>query len=165
VATGDQVLEVYLTRDGRYAGANRVAQDLLGYTEAELREAPLGTLSGGAPDSSHELWLRFAAGELELPAGGAAELRGKDGRPVRVQFLGITWDPDGQRFVSRSVALAEAASLPTAVPVLLGEWRAAERKLEALAPGDPRRPEAEAEVLRLRAAYRAAVARSDSHKS
>jgi PAS domain S-box-containing protein len=126
-----------LNADGSTADANREALDMLGITHDELVGLRPGAFSPEPPDAEadaafREEWQRQGTPDI----GGEATLRRLDGSSVRVKF-GITPIEEG-----RFVAVLEPVGAPTdAAPVVytagqvLAEWRAAERRLDAIPEG------------------------------
>ena len=123
-----------LNADGTTADANREALDMLGVTLDELVALPAGAFSPEPPDAEahaafREQWERQGTPDI----GGEATLRRLDGSSVRVKF-GITPIEEG-RFVA---VLEPVGATIDAPPVLytagqvLAEWRAAERRLDAI---------------------------------
>ena len=126
-----------LNADGSTAEANPEALEMLGVTHDELVALPAGAFSPEPPDPEadaafREQWKRQGTPDI----GGEATLRRLDGSSVRVKF-GITPIEEG-----RFVAVLEPVGAPTdAAPIVytagqvLAEWRAAERRLDAIPEG------------------------------
>jgi PAS domain S-box-containing protein len=126
-----------LNADGSTAEANPEALEMLGVTHNELVTLPAGAFSPEPPDPEadaafREQWERQGTPDI----GGEATLRRLDGSSVRVKF-GITPIEEG-----RFVAVLEPVGDPTEAPPVvytagqvLAEWRAAERRLDAIREG------------------------------
>lgn len=128
-----------INADGTMADADQAALDLLRVTLQQLRELPPGAFSAEPPDPAaseafRAQWEREGTPDI----GGEGTLRRPDGTTVRVKF-GITPLDDG-RFLA---ILEEIEAEHDAPPLLytagqvLAEWRAAERRLAAIAEGSP----------------------------
>ena len=146
-----------LNADGTTADANDAALALLRVTLDELRALPPGALSVEPPDPAageafREEWQRAGTPDI----GGESTLRRPDGTTVRVKF-GITPLDEG-RFLAIIEEIAGHAEAP---PVLytagqvLAEWRAAERRLAAIAEGSAEWDAVSAEIDAFRRRYHA----------
>ena len=146
-----------LNADGTTADANDAALALLRVTLDELRALPPGALSVEPPDPAaseafREEWQRAGTPDI----GGEGTLRRPDGTTVRVKF-GIARLDEG-RFLA---IMEEIPGHPEAPPVLytagqvLAEWRAAERRLAAIAEGSAEWEAVSAEIDVFRRRYHA----------
>jgi len=148
---------VVLDPTGKIVEANREALGLFGVTLAELREAPPGSFA--AEPQSPEDAERFretweAQGSPDIV--GTSTLRRRDGTEVRVGF-GITPRDDGTFLaVMRPIPgdRAAPARVFTAGDVL-AQWRAAERRLDAIDPASPEWADVHAEIEWFRREYQA----------
>jgi PAS domain-containing protein len=145
---------VILDRDGRYLDADELALDLLGVaTVDELRSMSPDAFAAVPPDPvEQEAWRKayFASQAEGVLAEGA--FKRTDGELVRVRTAVIEQD-DG-----RFRALFYPIERPTTnlsarvyrIADVLGEWRAAERRLAELSPDseEGRRVTAEIDLLR-----------------
>jgi PAS domain-containing protein len=149
-----------IDNEGRYVDASGSTIDVLGYTLDEIRQRCLGGFSEPAiAAAAKEIWPLVVAGTLR-PLGGTAVLHAADGHAVWVQQEGIERiGPDRHRSTLRVIA---PGASPPAVHVVLGLWRAAERRVQSLAQDDPERPIAEAQVDRLREEYAVAFERAQA---
>lgn len=124
---------VMLDRDGRYLDADETALELLGVSSVdELRNTPPETFAAVPPDPiEQEAWRKayFASRAEGVIAEGA--FRRLDGELVRVRTA-ILEEPDG-RFRALFYAIERPTTNLTAktyrIADVLGEWRAAERRL------------------------------------
>jgi hypothetical protein len=145
----DDVLELYIARDGRYEGANELALQVFDYSLDEIRRIRVGTLSNTPPDVADEAWRRFVESDTAVAAGGRTDMITKDGQRVTMEFLGTERGGPYAGYVSRSrLAAGIGANLagPWRRRALLAHWRLAERNLSEMAGDDPDRPAAEAAV-------------------
>ena len=145
---------VFLDRDGRYLDADEHALDLLGVASVDaLRSMSPDDFAAVPPDPvEQEAWRKayFASRAEGVLAEGA--FRRPDGELVRVRTA-IIEQEDG-----RFRALFYPIQRPTTdlsarlyrIGDVLGEWRAAERRLAEVAPDseEGRRVTAEIELLR-----------------
>jgi PAS domain S-box-containing protein len=127
--------------DGTYTDANPAALELLGVTLDELRASPPNRFSAEPSDPEAEAAFREAweaAGQPDL--GGAGMIRRADGSTIRVKFA-ISQVEDGS-FAVLLTPVPDAPPAPSVVYTVgdvLAEWRAAERRLEALPDDAPER--------------------------
>ncbi len=152
---GARLARVILNPDGTIASANDAALDLYGASLAELRAAPPGAFSAQPQSPAAQAALREAwESEGQPDLVGETTLRRLDGTDRRVAF-GITRLGDG-RFAAILRPVDEPADaelkLFTAGQAL-ARWRAAERQLEAIAPGSPEALDVQREIDRFRIAY------------
>lgn len=148
---------VILDRDGRYLDADELALDLLGVTSVdELRALAPDAFAAVPPDpDEQEAWRRayFASQAEGVLAEGA--FRRLDGELVRVRTA-IMEEPDG-----RFRALFYPVERPTTnlagrtyrIGDVLAEWRAAERRLEAVDASSAEGVELRREIELLKAQY------------
>ena len=149
------VASLTIRADGRVEQATLEALDLLGVTLAELRELPPGAFSPDPPDPETDEAFRAeweAKGRPDI--AGQATIQRLDGTKTRVRFA-IT--PQGEdRFVA---ILEEIRGTVAAPPIVftggdvIARWRAAERRLDEVAPGSPEATAIEAEIDHLRGLY------------
>jgi PAS domain-containing protein len=144
-----------LTVDGRVEGATSEALELLGVTLAELQSLPSGAFSPEPPDPEADGAFRErwdAEGRPDV--GGNATLQRLDGTRIRVRFVIRAIGGDRVAAVLEPVEVSTDA--PPAVYTageVLREWRAAERRLEALSPDSSDWALAAAEIEELRGRY------------
>jgi len=98
-------LEIYISREPTYLGANDPALQILGYSLDELRGLSFGVLSGTAPDVAARLWRAFVEDGLVIPPRASLHLYTKAGKTVAVRFLGTDGQSD-DAWVSRYELLA-----------------------------------------------------------
>jgi PAS domain S-box-containing protein len=146
---------IIVTADGTYTDANPAALDLLGVTLDELRASPPGRFSAEPSDPDAEAAFRDqweASGRPDL--GGAGRLRRADGSTAWVKFA-IREVDDGS-FVVLLTPVPDRPQQPSVlytVGDVLAEWRAAERRLEALAEDAPERHSILADIEEFREQY------------
>ncbi len=141
--------------DGVVDDASPDALELLAVTLPELQALPQGAFSADPPDpAANDAFRTQWEAEGRPDIGGQATLKRLDGSMVRVRFA-ISESQDG-----RFVAVLDPIKAPVDAPPtlytggqVLALWRAAERQLDALAPGSPERAEVESEIERLRQLY------------
>ncbi len=146
---------IVLDATGLVEEANEAALELLGTTLGELKAAPRGAFAAQPAPPGEEADLRKqweAAGRPEL--AGETTIRRVDGREVRVRYL-IVLREDG-----RFEAILEPTGGPSETPntvfalgTVLSQWRAAERRLAAIAPDSPEWAAVSAEISTLRTIY------------
>jgi PAS domain-containing protein len=140
---------------GRILDATPAAERLLGADLAALRAAPPGAFSPEPSDEAADAAFRdgWQAGGSN-PIVGRATVRRPDGSLQRVRYLIVQRPDAGFEAVLEPVDEA-VTERPTAVVLgqVLEAWRAAERRLERLAPGSLEARDVEAEVEALRARY------------
>jgi PAS domain S-box-containing protein len=151
-----------LNEDGTAADASPAALEILGVTLDQLRELPTGAFSATEPDPAgdaafREQWERQGSPDI----GGEATLRRLDGERVRVKFAISPLD-DG-----RYHAVLIPVGAPTDAPPILytagevlAEWRAAERRLEALPADSPEVDAVQADIAAFRSRYQDLFKRS-----
>jgi PAS domain S-box-containing protein len=146
---------VVVRRDGRFLDANPPALELFGVTLDELRRAQPGQFSARPSDPQADEAFRRqwdAAGNPDV--GGEATIVRPDGEQRRVRFV-IT-----PRARDELAVVLEPVPAPTADPSVvftasgvLAEWRAAERRLEAVPADSPEWAAAKTQVEALRERY------------
>ena len=145
---------VMLDRDGRYLDADDHALDLLGVASVEaLRAMSPDDFAAVPPDPvEQEAWRKayFASRAEGVLAEGA--FRRPDGELVRVRTA-IIEQPDGRfraLFYPIQRPTTDLSSRIYRIGDVLGEWRAAERRLAELDPDseEGRRVTAEIDLLR-----------------
>lgn len=141
--------------DGTVDDATPAALDLLGVTLEELKAAPPGAFSAepARPEEQEALRTEWeGAGSPVL--GGESTIKRRDGSQRRVRFL-VDREPEG-RYMIVLVPLDSAVDAPPTVYGLgdvLIAWRAAERRLEAVARGSAEWRTVTAEIMTLRDSY------------
>jgi PAS domain-containing protein len=156
---------VFIGTDGSYLDADDAALELLGVASVEqLRSLPPDVFAGLPPDPAEQEAFRKAyyASRAQGVLGEGA-LRRLDGELVRVRTA-ILEEPDG-----RFRALFYVTQRPTTdlsarvyrIGDVLGEWRAAERRLEAVDLATPEGAAVMREVDLLRAQYQELVRQAD----
>jgi PAS domain-containing protein len=147
------ILEIVLSADGRYLGANQAALDALGYTLDELVRLDLGALSDFPDHVAQQAWQMVISGAIELTGDQPTELRRKDGSPLHAVVLEIERTTDGH-YVSRMERRTGTAPIDRSLQNVLAEWRKAERELAAMSDGAGGAWAAlESEIERLRNEY------------
>ncbi len=149
---------VIVTPDGRYEDANPAALEILGVTLEELRASDPSRFATepADPEGGAEFERQWRdAGQPDI--GGETTIVRPDGRRRRIRFV-ITRQPDG-RLVAVLEPLDTATPEPTVVYTagdILAQWRAAERRLEALRRDSPDYAATQAQIDKLRRAYHTA---------
>lgn len=146
---------IVLDETGLIEEASEAALGLLGTTLDDLKAAPRGAFAAQPAPPGEEADLRKqweAAGRPEL--AGETTIRRVDGREIRVRYLIVRRD-DG-----RFEAILEPTGGPSETPgtvfalgTVLSQWRAAERRLAAIAPDSPDWAAVSAEINTLRTTY------------
>ena len=148
-------LEMVLDGQGHYVDASPPLLELLGYSLDEFKGLEPGAVGAAAAGPTAEIWTAFVDGEIDFPGGRPTELRRKDGSLVPAWFVGVAPGPrEGTWVVSLDIRTEQTPpDIPPVLPVILSEWRAAERRLSQLALDDPRRPSEAVRVDQLRRLY------------
>lgn len=146
---------ILLDETGLVEEASEAALELLGTTLDELKVAPRGAFSAQPAPPGEQADLRKqweAAGRPEL--AGETTIRRVDGREVRVRYLIVRRD-DGrfEAILEPSGGLSGAPGTVFALGTVLAQWRAAERRLAAIAPDSPEWAAVSAEITTLRTTY------------
>jgi PAS domain-containing protein len=132
----DDEATLLINADGTYADGNAAALEILGVTQEELRRLPAQALSMESDRALAED-LRLSWGEDgSQPLVGQGTVKRPDGGLVRVKFL-LVPRRDGH-FVAILRPSGDATDLPASLFTtgqILSTWRAAERRLEAVAAG------------------------------
>ena len=143
---------IIIDAEGRYLDGNARALEILGVTLEELRAASGTTFAVEPPDPAQSQAFRVAWEAQGRPdITGESSIRRPDGKEVRVRFA-INARADGTYAAALEPVPANpggAASVRT-VGAILAAWRAAERRLETLAPGSNEWMAAQEEVAWLR---------------
>lgn len=151
---GSALLEIYITGDGSYLGANEAASKLLGYDAGELQTLPFGALSGTSLEAALQVWRAFVDDGLVIAPHANVLLRSKAGAELPVRFLGTEAQDDGS-WVSR-YWLATDGPVTTNQPFILqtlhAQWRDIERRIRA-ASGAVERLELETQLAEVKALY------------
>ena len=146
---------ITISAEGHIEDADPAALSLLGVTLDELIALPPGAFSPDPPDPAADAAFRTqweAGGRPDI--GGQATLQRPDGSKVRVRFA-ITQTPD-QRFLAVLEPISSSVDAPTTMFTggeVLAAWRAAERRLTALAPDSREWADASDEIERFRLMY------------
>ena len=153
----DDAATVLLDETGKVEAASAAALELLGTTLAALMAAPRGAFAAQPAPADEEAALRVeweARGRPEL--AGEATVKRADGRELRVRYL-IARRNDGRFDVVLEPTFGpeDAPASVFALGEVLGEWRAAERRLAELSPDSPDWAAVSGEIARLRATYQA----------
>jgi hypothetical protein len=140
--------------DSAVTEATDAALEILGLTLAELRALPPGGLS---LEEDRAGSAEFAAAWAETGRDailGAGTIRLLDGRLIRVRYL-ISPQPDGTYEIVIERSDEPIAEPPRAYTLgtVLSAWRAAERRLDAVAPDSPEWVAAQAEIEHFRIEY------------
>ena len=146
---------VIVRTDGVYVDANAPALDLLGVTIEELRAAVPGEFSAQPQDPAASTALReqlASAGDPDV--AGETTLVRPDGERRRVRFI-IT-RRNGEEFAAVLEPLPQPTSGATVLFTagdVLAEWRAAERRLEAVSADSPEWQATRTQIEELRDRY------------
>jgi PAS domain-containing protein len=153
-ATGATMI---VNADGRVADADQAALDMLGVTLEQLRALPPGSFNAEPPNVEREAEFRDTWERRDRPdLVGEATLKLLDGTKRRVKFV-IAPVGDGRFRVVMEAAAGSVEQEPTVYTAgrVLGEWRAAERRLADLPPGSAEALAVQAEIDRFRVRYQA----------
>lgn len=160
---------VILDTNGRYLDADEQALDLLGVDSvATLRETPPERFAALPPDpAEQEAWREayFRSASQGVLAEGA--YRRLDGELVRVRTA-IVSEPDGTYralFYPIERPTTNLTARTYTIAQVLGEWRAAERRLVSVEPQSEEGRRLEEEIEVLRAQYQAMFNRSLGSRS
>ena len=116
--------------DGRYLEADDEALELFGIPRATVLTARVGDFAGPYADIARRVWHRLAGAGDRIPTGEASIYR-PDGRTLRVRYSRIERLPDGSyELAIEPVGDAAAPPVVDDVPLVLEEWRVAERSVE-----------------------------------
>lgn len=141
--------------DGTYVDANAPALDLLGMTLDELRQAKPGQFSAAPQDADASAALReqwSSAGDPDL-AGETTLLR-PDGELRRVRFVITRRGDDEYAAILEPVPTSTAGeTVVFTAGDVLAEWRAAERRLEAVPENSPEWQATHVRIAELRDRY------------
>ena len=152
------IIELHVTRDGRYLGANDAGLDLLGYSPEELGALPFGTITGIDHEAAVALWRRSIVDHLALPIGAVTHLVSRNGDLHAAVYLGAQPDdPERTSWRSRFRLVSRrrvALNRPMILHWILGQWREAERRLQRLPLDAPERQELEEDLRELQDLYR-----------
>ncbi len=145
---------ILVKSDSTILEASDAALELLGLTLDQLRSLPPGGLSLEADlDASGEFqaaWRDNGGGAVV----GAGTARLLDGRLLRVRYLITPYADDTfEVILEESDEPASAPARTYTVGAVLAAWRAAERRLEAIAPGSAEWAAVQAEIEYLRSEY------------
>ncbi len=143
--------------DGMVADANQRALDMLGVTLDQLRSLPPGSFNPEPPDPAADAQFRESWEAQRSPdLVGESTIKLLDGTRKRVKFAIAPTDDGRFRVILEptSGSVEQDAKVYTAGQVL-GEWRAAERRLSDLAEGSPEAAAVRAEIERFRSRYQA----------
>jgi PAS domain S-box-containing protein len=130
---------VVVRADGTYLDANDAALEIFGVSRDAFLASKSSDWTEDQPDPNADTAFReqwAAAGEPDL--GGAVTIVRRDGQRRRVRFV-ITRGPDDE-YVAVLEPLPEPTTNPTVLFTagsVLAEWRAAERRLEAVPADSP----------------------------
>lgn len=142
--------------DGSVDEANDAALRLLGVTFEELRAAPRGTFSVRDDPEERDALQEAWADAGVVAAVGETAVRRADGDVIRVRYvLGLR--EDGRYLLGMRPLDAvpdQPMTMFTSAGDALAAWRAAERRLEVLAPGSLEWESVRAEIASLRDEYR-----------
>jgi PAS domain-containing protein len=149
-------------QDGMIADADERALEILGVTLDQLRSLPPGSFSPEPPDPAASAEFRESWEAQRTPdLVGESTIKLLDGTRKRVKFA-IAPVGDGRfRVIIEPTqgSVEQDAKVYTAGQVL-GEWRAAERRLTRLADGSAEAEAVLAEIERFRRQYQAFFDRS-----
>jgi PAS domain-containing protein len=146
---------LWIDGEGQITAANDAALKLLGLGLDALRALPPGSLAAEPTDPEEQTALLEqwrAAGSDALV--GLTTIRRGDGARLRIAFA-IAAEPDGSYIATLNPApgAKSAETVVYTVGEVLGRWRAAERRLQALAVESHEYGDVRAEVESLRTQY------------
>jgi hypothetical protein len=156
---------IVVTGDSKILEATDAALELLDLTFDQLRALPPGSLSLEADRAAtagfEAAWDGSGRGEIV----GSGSVKLLDGRLLRIRYL-ITPLPDGifEIIIERADESVSEPPRMYTVGSALSAWRAAERKLEKVAPGSDEWTAVQSEIAYFRAEYQR-VARGASARS
>ncbi|HET7026970.1 MAG TPA: PAS domain S-box protein [Candidatus Limnocylindrales bacterium] len=146
---------IVLDAAGRFLDASPAALELFGMSRDELLAADSSTFSPEPRDPDSNAALRDAwEAEGRPDLGGEATILRRDGDRRRVRFI-IATQPD-DRFVAVLEPVNERERdrpIVYTAGQTLAEWRAAERRLEAIPPESAEWRAAQAQIEALRSQY------------
>jgi PAS domain-containing protein len=146
---------LWIDAEGQITGANEAAVKLLGLELEALRALPPGSLAAERTDPEEQAALleQWQAAGGDALAGFTTIRRG-DGARLRIAFA-IAAEPDGSYVATLNPAPGANAAETVVYTVgeVLGRWRAAERRLQALAAESHEYGDVRAEVESLRTQY------------
>lgn len=146
---------VVVRSDGTYVDANDAALDIFGVTRDRFLASKPSDWTEAAPDPKANAAFRqqwAAAGEPDL--GGATTIVRPDGQRRRIRFVITPRSED--EYVAVLEPLPEPTTNPTVVFTagsVLAEWRAAERRLEAVPADSPEWQATASQIKTLREQY------------
>jgi PAS domain-containing protein len=124
------VANIRIAADGRYLDADDDALELFGVSRADFLAAGVGDFAGPYGDIARRVWHRLAGAGDRIPTGEASIYR-PDGSIRRVRYARIERDADGcYDLAIEPVGDGAAPPVVDDVPLVLEEWRVAERSVQ-----------------------------------